>query len=68
LLSLPGAQLIDLPHGDELLSFDRLHAQAVADGGPANGGAVPSSTLPTDVMTPVSKRMRSVRLVLPAST
>src|SRR3954465_8542045 len=29
---------------------------------------VPLSTLPTDVMTPVSKRMRSVRLVLPAST
>src|SRR5881392_3632459 len=29
---------------------------------------VPLSTLPTDLMTPVSKRMRSVRLVLPAST
>src|SRR3954465_3271279 len=29
---------------------------------------VPLSTLPTDAMTPVSKRMRSVRLVLPAST
>ena len=29
---------------------------------------VPLSTLPTDEMTPVSKRIRSVRLVLPAST
>src|SRR5215212_9743460 len=29
---------------------------------------VPLSTLPTVLMTPVSKRMRSVRLVLPAST
>ena len=29
---------------------------------------VPLSTLPTDGMTPVSKRIRSVRLVLPAST
>src|SRR6476620_11802168 len=29
---------------------------------------VPLSTLPTDRMTPVSKRMRSVRVVLPAST
>src|SRR5436189_3503043 len=29
---------------------------------------VPLSTLPIDEMTPVSKRIRSVRLVLPAST